>query len=265
MHATLTDRIIEIISKGPVEKQKLLEMLEKERDVTPQAVYKALRQLNKAEVISIHKDTVSLSIIWIQKELRHVSQVAATYQTPVYQSYFGALKLKQKFTYSFRTLRDLHTFWINAVLVTVQSGRENMPLISIVPHDWFQLLRPDNDLAWDKIAGQNPHFVVLTHSTTAEKEKSVHPDIEVFERMFNANPLKQKESVYINVLGDLVFQAQLDAKVLPAINHAMLNENFDANKILDTHGSYKLSVENNPQKALTIKKKLQKYFVGRLF
>ncbi|HEV7449552.1 MAG TPA: hypothetical protein VGP13_03390 [Candidatus Paceibacterota bacterium] len=265
MHETLAQRVINIASKGPVEKAKLLQMLERERAVTPQAVYKALRQLNRDEVISIHKDTVSLSIIWIQKEIRRLSQVATTYQTPVYQTYFGALKPKQKFTYTFRTLRDIDTFWVNAVLVTVQSGRHAMPLVSIVPHDWFQLLRPDTDVAWDDIAKKNAHFVVLTHSTTAEKKKSTHPGIQVFERMFNVNPLKQKESVYFNILGDFIFEAHLDPKVLPAIRHAMLNDDFDAPTILATPGHYKFIVENNPAKALAIKKRVQKYFTKKLF
>lgn len=89
---SIRDRVITLLSQAPSTKSALRETITREGGYTEQGFYKALAQLREEEIVTIHDESVSLAFFWIQNEFDRISQIAARYQAPVYQTYFGALR-----------------------------------------------------------------------------------------------------------------------------------------------------------------------------
>jgi hypothetical protein len=262
---SIRENILQMLETGPMNKEELLDSVIKKSGCTSQGFYKVLKKLCDDEIITLHKKTVSLSFFWIQNQFDRISQIANIYRAPVYQTYFGALKEGERIQYRFKTLRKLELFWVHSVLISVEGSPEHAYIMSLTPHDWFQNLRPDINVWWRKVTTGHPHWAVLTHATNSEMQQTQYSDVELFERMAGINPLRQAESTYINVVGDLIFEARFDARVVPMIQSFMKKKEADPAPILDMEGVYQLSVSRNSKKAKIIEKKLKKYFSVSLY
>ncbi len=264
-HELMAEKIVEALAHGPRDKVELRNELVGSH-LSLQGFYKSLAQLRSREVVTIHRGTVSLAVVWIQHEMRRLEQMAETYGLPAYRSYFGSLKTGKKLSFTFKTLRELDLFWTQAAIIAIEGAPKDTPMISFLPHDWFDVVRPSSAEIWFKMLGKrNPHVNVITHAAHEERRLSEHPGVTKIESMFGENPLKQKESDYLNVIGDLVFEARLDESVLLGIRRAMCGDPVDIDKLTAKRGVFKLSVKRDPAKALGLKKKIQKYFSIRLF
>jgi hypothetical protein len=257
---SVREEILTVLAKGPKDQMELRNIVTHNQVYTLQGFYKAFKHLREEEVITVHKKSVSLSFFWIQEELDRISRIAAAYKAPAYQSYFGALKEGESISYRFKTLRELEAFWVHAVLITIDSSSGHAPIMSLTPHDWFQSIRPYNNVWWRRTTTGRPHWAVLSHATTEEMKETSYPDVKEFERIAGVNPLKQKESLYMNVVEDLIFEARFDERIVPMINSFLRDKEADPGTILDFIGTYKLNVERNSQKAALIEKRLSKYF-----
>jgi hypothetical protein len=257
---SIRDHVITLLSQGPSTKSSLRETITLEGGYTEQGFYKALAQLREEEIVTIHDEHVSLTFFWIQNEFDRISQIANIYQAPVYQTYFGSLQVGDRITYRFKTLRELEVFWVHAILVTVRGAPNHVHLISLTPHDWYQRLRPDINKWWKTVTTDHPHWAILTHATTEEMKKTQYPDVRLFERMAGVNPLHQKESLYINIVGDLIFEAKLDEKLVPEIQKFMQDDTVTPESVLNIPGKFSLNIARNPKKCLRIQNKVKKYF-----
>lgn len=258
--SSIRENILQILENGPANKLELLGLVTKKSACTSQGFYKILKQLQDEEIVTVHEKTVSLSFFWIQNQLDHISRIASIYRAPVCQAYFGNLKEGENIKYRFKTLRKLELFWVHAVLISVEGSNKHSHIMSLTPHDWFQNLRPDINEWWKKVTTGHPHWAILTHATNSEMYKTQYPEVKLFERMAGVNPLKQAESLYLNIVGDIIFEARFDEKIVPMIQHFMQEKNVDPKPILDFEGTFKLSITRNAKKAKTIEKKLKKYF-----
>jgi hypothetical protein len=259
-HELLTQKIIAALANGPRNKVELRnEVVGK--DLTCQAFYKAFAALKAEEVITTHKSDVSLSVIWLGQERKRVEKMASSYRLAGYQSYFGNLGEGKKLSFRFKTLRELDLFWTHVALVAAHDAKKDAAILSFLPHDYFDLLRPVTSDAWFKLLGdESTHANVVTHAAPEEKRHSMHSNVASIETMFGENPLKQGEGTYITIIGDLIFQATLDASAVPGIRRAMRGESADIEKLVDRRGVFKLSIARSRSKATTLKKRAQKYF-----
>jgi hypothetical protein len=257
--------IIKRLSKGPRNKIDLRDTIVSERDVTPQAFYKIFSKLKEEEVLTVSRDLVSLSAVWVQREINRINAIAHAYGVSGHQIYGNLLQGSVKKVYKFKTLRELDLFWVHAILMIMQGAYKNKPILSLLPHHWFDLLRPETNTVWYQLLGKHvPHFNVLTHATSSEKKHIKMVDVKKHEIMFNENPLNQTEATYLNVVGDMVFEARLDQGAVSAIREAMQGKIFNREQLIDRLGKYQLSIERNPKRADTIRKKVQKYFTTSL-
>jgi hypothetical protein len=87
-----------------------------------------------------------------------------------------------------------------------------------------------------------------------------YPEVKGFERMAAVNPLRQKESTYINIVEDLIFEARFDEKIIREIRRFMDRTEPSADKILDMQGTFRLTIERNAKRARKVENKLKKYF-----
>ena len=192
--------------------------------------------------------------------------MSKAYHLGAYHNYFGNLKNGKKVVFRFKTLRELDLFWTHAVLIAIGDAQKTAVVLSFIPHDWFDLLRPTTADVWFQLLGKkNPHCNVITHAAPEEKKLSEHPGVTRIENMFGTNPLKQKESFYLNVIDDLILEATLDEGVVPGIRNAMRGIPVDVPRLLNRHGIFKLNIRQDSAKALALKKKAQKYFSIRLY
>lgn len=261
----LTDIIVGELIHGVRSKDELLGAVLNRTKCTRQGYFKALRQLKQEETVTVHGNSVSLSFLWIQKQADLLAAIEKAYQVPAYRSYFGELQEGQTNAYTFRTLDELELFWTHIIIVLVENALRDETIMAITPHDWFELLRPHTSNLWDERFSHIPHRVINTHATSAERKFALHKKVKNVEYMFNVNPLKQEENTYINVIGNYVFEATFDDKAVAYIKKAMstgVKELPEA--CLHEKGKYKLKVQNNPKKALAIKKKISKYFTTSL-
>lgn len=257
----LSERIIQALISGPLPRVTLREKVLAGTVYTPQAFYKACAQLRKEEVITLHKNEVSLSIVWIRKELARATTIAETYQIPAYRSSFGGLKDTQKLVYKFKNLAELDLFWTHAVLLVAQDLPQNTPILSLFPHFWFDVLRPVSMDVWFELTGKrNIHINILTHADSKEKRWTPYVPQKNMENLFKVNPLKQSETTYINIVGDMIFDARVDQSSIADLRAAAGGGPVNINELTSRSGVFKLTIERNHAKTAMIRKKCQKYF-----
>ena len=263
--------IIEALEPGPTGKADLIKGISHKTGVTAQGVYKSLRKLKKEEVVTIHNKMVSLSFIWIEGQISRYSKIAQTYQTPGRENYFLQLKPGEHITFKFRTLRELDLFWAHTFILLEAQVSKEIPMYAIVPHDWFSYARPDSDMVWTKKLEESsrPQGVVITHPLSFDKEVVIgrKSKSKSLEFVFNENPFGQDESKYVNVIGQWIFEAQINnttnQKLISCIkNHPKDNKHIadELEKILDLTGTNTLKIFRSPRRVEAMTRKLKKYF-----
>lgn len=263
-HPLLTNRIIDALASGPRDKVELRNEVIGTR-LTSQAFYKALAQLRAAEIVTVNKNTLSLSVVWLRRETQRLEAMTAAYHLPAYRSYFDGLKTGKKLLFRFKTLRELDLFWTQAILVAIPSAHQDAAILSILPHDWFEVLSSNFDVWYELLGRTNPHCNVITHGSSAEGRYAKHPGVSNVEVLYGENPIKQKESDYIQVIDDLIFEATLDERAVVGIRRAMQGETHGLEKIADSPGTFRLTIRRDERRAVALKKRFQKYFTLPLF
>lgn len=238
--------------------------------MTAQGVYKALRKLKREEVITVHGKMVSLSLIWIERQIAKYSGIAQTYQTARRENYFLQLHPGEHVAFKFKTLRELDLFWTHAFVLLEAQTKKELPMYAVVPHDWFSSLRPESDKIWSKKLRESarPQGVVITHPTKFDKGVVVErrSTTKQLEFVLGENPFHQDEREYLNVIGQWIFAAKIDnainRKLVAWINDGQSSSRGveEFGKILGSIGTHRLKIIHSPRRAETLSKKLKKYF-----
>jgi hypothetical protein len=267
MGQTLTERIVQLLEKSPLPKKKLIQAILSEKSVTIQAIYKALRSLDETEIITQKNDSVSLSLLWIEKELTRWDTVSQNYHATSRAHAFMNLREGESLKLKFKNLRELELYWTQAFVYLEKTVSKNLPVYSIIPHDWFYSARPETDTLWIDKSGSRTQRIVLTHPLTYDRLVSKKRSAKGAEVMIDANPLKQKESQYFNTLGQWLFEVSFDTKVNESLvswlkQQDTLQQNLDEpiRNILSEKGQFTLKISASSKRTNVIQKKLQKYF-----
>ncbi len=269
----IRNTIISKLSSGPRKVSDIVFEVSLEKRTTVQGVYKALRILRKEEVITIHRRTVSLSIIWIMEQIETLEKTAKAYELNTYLQELQAGN-RRHLQFTFTTLRELDIFWTHSFLVV----QETIPITHIsyviAPHDWFMYSHTSTDNAWIKkhVKKRRVSRHILTHilpldkKVTKERIKMFGKD---FEYVFNENPLKQKENEYYNIIDSWIFYAIFDSKINKRLSsfiekHQTLSftkaDKEEIESIMNERGTFTLTISKSEKKSSAIKKKILKYF-----
>ncbi len=269
----LKSHIIEKLSYGPRNVSALVFEISQRHDTTIQGVYKALRQLTKDEILTIHRRTASLSIVWITEQKENLERTAKAYKLIYYIQQLEDSS-KQRVRFTFTTLRELDLFWTHSLLIVQESLPVSQVSYAIAPHDWFLYSRTSTDTAWTQKHSKEKRIfrTVLTHAQALDK-KVIQKRREVLgrnlEHIFNKNPLDQTETEYYNVLDSWLFHVRLDASVAKKLSffiekHQSLvftkEDKKEIELLLNTRGKFTLTVEKSERKSSAIKKKVLGYF-----
>lgn len=266
---TIEETLVKLLEAGPKEKSALIARATKESRATLQGVYKALRALRDKEIVTLHGNMASLSLLWIDKELARFGQVAEAYQAPTRAQYFLQLRPGEKISLRFRTLRELDLYWAHAFLLLEAQLPASLPAYSITPHDWFYYARPETDALWVRRheTRERNQRIVITHPTPIDRELLRARGTKFAEAMFGANPFHQNERGYFNIIGGWIFEATLDKGVNSELvswirTHKTFTESerSKVNEILNARGKFTLKITHAPKRALQMTRRLEKYF-----
>ncbi|MCR4285998.1 MAG: hypothetical protein NUW00_03855 [Candidatus Kaiserbacteria bacterium] len=270
---TIKTALIQKLLPGPQFIPDIVEELSVLLNVTPQGVYKALRALRQAEVLSVHNKQASLSLIWISKEKEKMIFAESVYRSVPYIE--ELLKGSKKHnSWTFHTLNELDLFWTHTYTLCMEQVDVKIPTYSIQPHDWYSYVRAETDSYWitkHRDSGRLSR-TLLTHSGELDRvvmrmrKQSLG---NLFEYTLNENPLKQKNAVYYNIIGPYLFTVTFDAKVAH-----MLEEFISSNPtlpltredqsridaIVRERGIFKLTIQYSENKTTAMEKKVKKYF-----
>ena len=274
MHSeTIQTAIIQRLLPGSQFIPDIVEELSAVLGVTPQGVYKAFRALRHAEVISVHSKQVSLSLIWISKEKEKMIFAESAYRSVPYIEELLKGSKKQN-SWTFHTLNELDLFWTHTYTLCMEQVDVRIPTYSIQPHDWYSYVRAETDSYWiakHRDSGRLSR-TLLTHSGELDRvvmrmrKQSLG---NLFEYTLNENPLKQKNTVYYNIIGPYLFTVAFDARVAQMLEefiagHSVLPLSKDSqakiNAIVREKGNFKFTISYSEKKTNEMEKKVRKYF-----
>ncbi|OGZ07434.1 MAG: hypothetical protein A3D65_06360 [Candidatus Lloydbacteria bacterium RIFCSPHIGHO2_02_FULL_50_13] len=267
---SLEETTIKLLEHGPRPKTALIAEIKQKTGATIQGIYKALRSLREAEVITLHNKIVSLSFVWITAQFKKYRMITEIYQTPGRAAYFLELKAGEHISFKFRTLRELDLFWTHAFLLLEPQIATATPVYSIIPHDWFTYARPASDQAWVEQLETRMRIqrVVITHSSPLDKKVLNGRKSKLLEFVLGKNPLHQDERTYLNILDPWIFEARIDKKTNALLLDWIRNnpdiasrKMADLENIFKRHGVSTLKISCNPRRAKLLTRKVQKYFV----
>jgi DNA-binding transcriptional regulator YhcF (GntR family) len=270
---TIQSAIIQRLLPGPQFIPDIVDELSSVLGVTPQGVYKALRSLRHAEVISVHSKQASLSLIWISKEKEKMIFAESAYRSVPYIEELLKGSKKQN-SWTFHTLNELDLFWTHTYTLCMEQVDVRIPTYSVQPHDWYSYVRVETDSYWimkHRDSGRLSR-TLLTHSGELDRavmrmRKQSLGDL--FEYTLNENPLKQKNAVYYNIIGPYLFTVVFDARVAQMLEefiagHSSLpltrNSQVKIDAIVREKGNFKFTISYSEKKTSEMEKRIKKYF-----
>lgn len=270
---TLSDALFESLITGPRFVPDLVQELAFTQKVTIQGVYKAIRQLKKANVVTRSGKRIELSLIWVAKEKARFEYIEQSYKTAPHLEKIrtGGLITTRAV---FKTLAEMDLFWTHTYNALADQLDVELISYSIQPHDWYWYVQTETDRYWTeqhRKAGRIARMVI-THSAPLDQKvvrerKKVLGDLLQFT--VGENPLKQKSTTYYNVIGSFVFIAEFDGVVSKKLDnfiaaHTQLPlctaATVEIKELVEEKGRFTLTITRSETKANFMRSKVRKYF-----
>lgn len=264
---SIGDTIIFALEKGSISKQDLLDLVCKKKHVTVQGVYKEIRKLVREGKILIHKQALSLNLLYISKQYDRWSAVLNNYEGGLsLKNHFLDLQEGESLTYRFKTLNDLDAYWTHASIILDKHTKQPIPSYSVIPHDWFFYGRKETDTFWTK-SQKDKMRLIVTHPTALDKEVAKERRLVGYKMTLGVNPLKQDESTYYTLIHGYVFKITLKAKTVQRIQeflnmHTRIGriDPEEIQKLIYAPGAAVMKITKDKNKFEKMAGKCKKYF-----
>lgn len=263
---SVRESIIEELNSGVRDKVGVIERVMVAEKVTVQAVYKELRALVKDEMLIDKQKKLSLTLTYIEHEHKKWKQVREKYTQQLSFDDFLQLPKGNSLTFIFTTIVDLDLFWTQSFVILERILPSEVPRYSLVPHDWFTYARPSTDEVWtsnDKVVRR----MIITHPAEVDWQVASLRRKQGYQFTGGENPLKLTEYQYLTMVSDWVFEVEFDKTVSKQLNEYIcaLKKISDVDpkvmdRLMNTKGTFKLKLSNNPKKAQEYARKVKKYF-----
>ncbi len=265
MTLRLSDHITEYLFDGPRYKQDVINVIKTRHAVTMQAVYKAIRALLAEDIVFESHERLHLSLVYLEQRSQRLAGAVKTYYEIRKYEEIATLKDGEQQTFRFSTLRALESAWTNNDLIIASTlGREKpVRVLSVMPHDWFRLLKVESNDVWTRVTqAKNNHFVLLTYPEVLDRKEAKlrsreTPHIQI---MIGENPLRLSRTKYLNLIEDFLTEITIDERLVPLLARLMRGEKVSVDSILSTKGKFKMKVSRNKSRTNAIYKKTAKYF-----
>ncbi len=260
------ETIVEILAKGSCTTLELEKLVAKERIVTKQGFYKALRKLVQDEVVEKNKQSVFLSNVWVTRMHDFLDTVDATYQEQTSRS-LVTLSEGESLTYSFRSIGHLDTLWMHYFFL-IAKEHPAADILMYDAHEFWSLVRPGAQkflYEWIKSSKRNSYVVI---GSNTELDKKTTSYIKKLGSSVMYEPKASYPKNYFTlVIGDYVIDSLVDKKTGEGIDkiyktNPLWNEETKRKVISLIEGSlrHKIVITRDIKRAMKIRKQLMKYF-----
>lgn len=266
---SIEEIIIDQLKNGPKKSVDLVSYMLAKDIRTKQGVYKAIRKLEKEEIVTISKKEVSLSSIWLKKMSDFFSLAQHHYKQPLTASGFLSLSFGQKFSFSLRSLTELDIFSAHVFYLLNQVISKKEPIFAFNHHQWFYYGRQENDqfLSYDIKNKQQPLLLLLGD----KNDLNLAVKKRYNEGSFQCHILDKEifpHNYYFNILGDFLIEAYLDDKAVNYLDDFFKKyKKFDdaacneLSVIINSKSKVRMIISKNVKKIERLKKVFKKYFV----
>lgn len=254
---SIEDFVVEALAIKNLTAEQLLFMYNaRQKQVTLQAVYKALHKLILDEVLLKHKHEYVLSNIW----KRQVSLLLDKKQT------VPTLKEGESIVYSFKSLPQLDEYWKH-----IQEGTKEESELSyyFCPHQywWFVPDRRESEMNFYKAFLKNKSHAVLliggvTQTDKETKKLIVNDFVQV--HLDENNGFRMTDSLTIK--NNLIITTRLPMAISNKIS-GIFNQNLSSSEtevsladLFRKKIPVRIIIERNNKKAEKLKKQIGKYF-----
>lgn len=264
--------IINLLSQGARESILLVDEIKKTRKgTTKQAVYHALRNLLKEEVITKHKKEVALNQIWVKKLSDFAKEMDENYSLKFKKKKsleeFELLNEGDRISYTFRNFDYYDVFWAHIFSLIIKRLDSRSPLYLYNPHEVFILVREKSEKYLMDWMRKNNRSVYLTigNDTSLDKQFSRNYSSDIFQVAVDPK-FNSPKNYYLGMIGDYIFETIFDNVLADKVEQ--IYSKYDSEdeaakeleKIVEKKYKMRLVIQNNPQKAAKLKKKLSKKF-----
>ncbi len=268
---TIEEHILSVLSLGTIKTTDLIERVNSLRpNTTKQAVYAALRNLRKEEVVIAHGMKTSLNVRWLNSVEKYLKTALQQYNiSQTGQGNFYTLKNKERIEYYFNDLLETDAFWWQALYQFINSSTSGEPVYIYNPHEWFLIARRESELeVIDTIIKKNKQLL-LTVGNNSALDKYIAQDFngESSQYYMSPQPLFKKNNYYLNVVDDFLIEVWINQDLANAVEniYQRYSGNIDSvtrefKDILTRKSKGRLVISRNIKKAERIKKKLRKHF-----
>jgi hypothetical protein len=263
--------IIDLLSDGS---RKIVDLVEDVKEVrtgtTKQAVYLALRNLIREEIVVKYSKKVMLNQIWVNQLNEFALRVDKNYLESYRQkpkNELDGMAEGDRIIYSFKKLDSFDVFWNHIFSMIVKKTNRLAPLYLYNPHEWTALIREKSEkymYEWIKRKKPKTFYAIGggNHLDVAMRKKYSSESIEFStgERMgFESN-------YYLAILENYLIETFLEKKLadkIDTIYSKFKNEKEASEKIrniFNEKSKFKIIVSVNSSEASKIKKKFEKIF-----
>lgn len=266
----ISEMIIGQLKNGPILILDLIKIIQKWRPkTTKQAVYTAIRQLEKNEQLFTYKGTASLNLSWINQEISFFKHAKQNYlQDEAGEGNFLDLANGEKIKYYFRSPIKSDLFWVQALHLILEKAKPAEPIFIYNPHEWFLLSRHEEEVRSLKEFSAKGHRILIAAGgdTFLDKHLKKYFDNDKLQ-YYPAGNLFPKRNYYVNIIGDFIIEGYYDERVAKKVDTLFAEiKNWTEDifekfvEIMKANGRIKIAVSRNQKKALKLKKYLGKYF-----
>lgn len=266
MNKSVKQTIIETLARGPIDKALLIDKVTQSCGVSAQAVYKTLRELARSDVLTIHRSSVSLTIMYIETELQKWEDVSMTYNARPLTSHFLGLQEGESLTLRFKTLNELDAYWVHAFFLLERKLPEDLISYSVIPHDWFYYGRRETDIFWTEKQKRKSRLVI-THPYEVDMRVLRARRQAGYGITPGVNPFTQEEWEYYTLIEDWIFKVTIDkklhaelVKIAKDVTSIEEIDQFQLQQLLSKIGVNTMKIYRNKKRAEAMTNKVKKYF-----
>lgn len=268
---SIDEHIIAQLGTGSIKTTELISSIEKARpQTTKQAVYAALRNLKKEEVIISHGMKSSLNIRWLSNIEKYLTLAQQKYHAgSTDKGSFSNLKNGERIEYFFNNLTETDAFWWQALYQLVTASSTFEPVYLYNPHQWFLLARRESELdSITSITTKNKQYLLTAAGNTA-LDKLVASDFDGTQAQYymSGKHLFKKINYYFNVVDDFLIEVWINPELAQKVENFYTQTQKTTDRSIDElkeivsiKGKGRLVISRDINKTIKLKKMLSKHF-----
>ncbi len=263
----IKNTIIELLSSKEEESTNLVDNARKETLSTKQGVYKAIRELLKAEQVVKHGSKLAINLAWIKKLKDFAQNIEVSY-IPKDNGLLQIPKDKNSLSLSFNSTAELDIYW-GHLFILLTEKLKGEPIFFFNQHEWFIYDRPHSEEnLFEIIKKENKQlFMTIGKQTSFARDfklKYQNDNIQIAIDEDFSVPITD----YLFIVGNYLITTRYDEefsnkidiffKTKEKFSHS---EELEFREIIKQNQKSKVIILENKTKAEEWKKRLSKNFV----